>query len=83
MASTLLPAPKKYSYNFACDIVDKIFNDGNEWRKASGDNSHPDKVVVKHINSNVTFFYNLENELIAMYDEASGDLWGAWSLGHR
>ena len=69
MTKLLYPAPRKYSYNFACDVVEKLFNPSytplGEW-----------ETCIRHenVNDSVTYFY-LDDELVAVYDEASGDLY--------
>ena len=74
MTHVLTPAPRKYSYNFACDVCNKIFNPDYT---ALSDKTN---LTVKSISPYVTFFY-IGDDLVAMYDETSGDLWGAWSYG--
>lgn len=69
--NTLYPVPRKFSYNFACDALEKAFNPNYTFF------GEIDTVfTLKHINDSVTFFY-IDDELVAVYDEASGDLWVA------
>ena len=70
--NTLYPAPRKFSYNIACDVLEKAFNPN--YHALDGLNS---VFTIKHVNADVTFFY-IGDELVAVYDENSGDLWGAW-----
>lgn len=72
MMNTLYPSPRKFSYNIACDVLEKKFNPN--YHALEDMNS---VFTIKHINSDVTFFY-IGTELVAVYDETSGDLWGAW-----
>ena len=70
MSNTLYPVERKFSYNFACDALEKAFNPNYRFGM--------DETIftLKHINESVTFFY-IADELVAMYDEVSGDLWVA------
>ena len=67
-AKLFYPLPRTYSYNFACDVVDKLYNPNY---KPLCDDS---PITVKHINSDVTYYY-LNGEQIAIYEERSGLLW--------
>lgn len=71
MKNVLYPAPRKFSYNIACDVLEKKFNP--DYNLGEMDTIF----TIKAINPNVTFFY-IGDELVAMFDEISGDLWGAW-----
>lgn len=71
MKNVLYPAPRTYSYNIACDVLEKNFNPNYS---PLADES---VFTLKHLNAYVTLFY-IGDELIAMYDESTGDLWGAW-----
>lgn len=75
--STLYYAPRKFSYNIACDALEREFNPN--YNALDGMNS---VFTIKHINADVTFFY-IGTDLVAMYDESSGDLWGAWEKSVR
>ncbi len=71
MKNVLYPAPRTYSYNIACDVLEKNFNPNY------APLSDESVFTLKHLNAYVTLFY-IGDELIAMYDETTGDLWGAW-----
>ena len=73
MTNTLYPMPRKYSYNFACDVVEKIYNP-NYWDIWDSTKEYKTPVTYKSINDSVTFYY-VDGDLVAMYDEVSGDLW--------
>lgn len=70
MSKILYPAPRKYSYNFACDVVEKIYNP--DYTPLAEPVDSP--VKASHLNDTVTFFY-VDGELVAVYDEMSGDLY--------
>ena len=73
MKNVLYPFPRTFSYNMACDKVEELFNP--DYRDIwNGKKEFTTPVKAKSINDNVTFFY-INGELIAMYDEISGDLW--------
>lgn len=70
MVGTLYSSPRTYSYNFACDVVEKLYNPN--YRTLAEDFDSP--VKASPINSYVTFFY-VNDELVAVYDEISGNLY--------
>lgn len=72
MSNVLYPAPRTYSYNFACDVVEKLFNPNYFVDLADPYKDSP--ITPKYLNEYVTYFY-VGGELVAMYDETSGDLW--------
>lgn len=65
----LYPAPRTYSYNMACDVVEKLYNPNY---KPLGD-CFDTPVTPKHINDSVTYYY-VNGDLVAVYDEVSGNL---------
>ena len=73
MANVLTPAPRTYSFNIACDVLERNFNPAYR----ALDDSIGSVFTLKAVNDSVTLFY-IGSDLVAMYDEASGDLWGAW-----
>lgn len=70
MNNLLYPAPRTYSYNFACDVVEKLYNPNYKPLAEPVDSP----VSCKTINATVTYFY-VNGDLVAVYDETSGFLW--------
>ena len=69
MKNALYPVDRKFSYNIACDALEKAFNPNYRFGMDTS------VFTLKHLDP-VTFFY-IGDELVAVYDEASGDLWVA------
>ena len=73
MKNVLYPIPRTFSYNTACDKVEHLYNP-NYWDIWNSEKEYTTPVEHKNINDAVTFFY-VNGDLVAMYDEVSGDLW--------
>ena len=75
MANILYPFPRTFSFNGACDKIEQLYNPN--YRPLADDMNTP--VKASSINDSVTFFY-VNGELVAVYDEVSGDLYTTFDL---
>ena len=69
MTNLLYFAPRTYSYNMACDVVEKLYNPNYK----PLDDCLDSPVTHTHINDSVTYYF-VNGDLVAVYDEASGNL---------
>lgn len=75
MANTLYPFPRTFSFNGACDKVEQLYNPN--YVPLNEDFNSP--IKPRFINDYVTYYY-VNDELVAVYDEISGNLFTTFDL---